>query len=1657
MKPIKKNLLLVLLLSCFFVQPLRAQIITSNAATDFAPGAIGSPSVSAISQMKSFPLPRFKTGHSAMVNIPVLGLRALGDAYEANADNSDSAKISRYLDIQKQICQKWNMTLSFNSDNLSDNPITLAQIQLGNQNPNFKRSVMTFWGHDGYDINSPLITNTPPPPYSTSAEIHTGTHPLYSALSGNCPGAFYVTNNSYSRQQYLSDNYYLRNADGRFLNIYNQNLPYNYNHCNVFKYRNPAAPVGIFAYDGQLQKTRLDRLANLLVPQAGSVNTKFSLIMENGEQLPIFTCGYQNGQQIPNSVADIDPLLSADFNQSCGGNRTGAAWRQYSGERFRLATQAYADVFKGDYEQQGTLFTHYALDGHPQWREAYTETRKISSFIKGKKYATPDFYPNSQNWRGWWGPWHGWEWIAACRQQEIALGDSLFSPFVTAGWSGNEAQNIRPGYWLGLMKTLGVAGADFYYISYFGGLPTQFSDTNPASNPANYIWQLSTPVYAQALSTHFADLVQNGYLLEGDRPNQQNNSAVSYSFKAYNVGSSTINDQVLVVARKHNLLPRYVITATIQPDTYYTSTPTSQLITTVIDGDTLVFEARSQGSTYIYDKSDVQKPVFYQLDAWHEGTHPSYWSKDFRFDAEIYDNIKGNLAIKTEKPANTTKNNFTQFTSYLSGSGSVDYTFEPRQTGKYYVSFLARSKSGLNTPITVTVGGVAKTVYVSGKEWSCYAMAGNNNDTLSFNSMALNETQLLSIVSTNSDFEIDAILVTQNKAQCPTNYSISCNKTFIYTQNGIDGGTGSTSYNASNDSYTLVGSGNDLTGSSDRFFYNSQNFEGDAEFTVKVNSMIYTDGGAKVGIMLRSDLAPDAPSMMVAVTPANLVGFHYRGIRSGGTTGNYTQRQNYNSANMSHWLRLKRTGKHFDAYWSTDNSNWILIDTAYIPDFSTNYLMGLAVSSNLDNPLGQTTANVQNFRIVQCPTQPTACLMPFDFIDAAIGTGFGSTSYDPASRIYTTTASGDALNDNQDAFNYGFVNLRGNTEFTMRVGTLSYTDGQSKVGIMLRSNLQEGSPNVFLGTTPLGQIYFQARNISGSTPGISATTPQASTTTNNWLKIRRVGNYFQAYWSTNNDNWLLIGAISINNFPQNFLAGIATTSNSTNTATASIDNLSIQNCQTTAGCEQPFNFVTQNVGGAAGSTANNSFNGTYSVAGSGSVSGLTDVFQYAFKSNYGDVEMAVKINSLTYTDGSAKAGIMIRAGLAANAANVYLAITPTNTLFFQNRSQQGTNTNEVLRPNIASFSPGNMAHWLKLKRVGDTFKSYWSADNVNWVAIDSATINNFPKNYLLGIAVAANQGNNTTRAIVTNLLIKKCVEAECSQPFGYYVSNIGSGVGTVNTGLANGYILTATSGGNMLNTADDFTFAARNIAQNAEIVAKINSITNSSTEAKVCVAMRTSLLPNAPMVYVGVTPTNQIYFAYRTSNGDTITSFNIQKGNAPSTNMAHWIKLRRINNVFEAYWSADNSTWEGLGSVALNSFAQNYLVGIGITNNNASSCTAVLDNLSINKCLDGNANQPIFGSDVNAGTSYANPFDLSNYPNPFKQTTTISFKIPQKNDVTLCITDIYGKQIALLLKDKLTEGFYEIPYNSASLPSGTYIATLQVGSQVAYKRMVLFK
>jgi Secretion system C-terminal sorting domain len=88
-----------------------------------------------------------------------------------------------------------------------------------------------------------------------------------------------------------------------------------------------------------------------------------------------------------------------------------------------------------------------------------------------------------------------------------------------------------------------------------------------------------------------------------------------------------------------------------------------------------------------------------------------------------------------------------------------------------------------------------------------------------------------------------------------------------------------------------------------------------------------------------------------------------------------------------------------------------------------------------------------------------------------------------------------------------------------------------------------------------------------------------------------------------------------------------------------------------------------------------------------------------------------------------------------------------------------------------------------------------------------------------------------------------------------------------------------------------------------------------------------------------------------------------------------------------------------------------------------------------------------------------------NYPNPFKEKTSIKYCLPSRMDVTITITDSNGKIIEQSSDKAQDPGTYEVEFNATSnrsgerrsLPKGIYFCQVKAGNYSATKKMALLR
>jgi hypothetical protein len=69
---------------------------------------------------------------------------------------------------------------------------------------------------------------------------------------------------------------------------------------------------------------------------------------------------------------------------------------------------------------------------------------------------------------------------------------------------------------------------------------------------------------------------------------------------------------------------------------------------------------------------------------------------------------------------------------------------------------------------------------------------------------------------------------------------------------------------------------------------------------------------------------------------------------------------------------------------------------------------------------------------------------------------------------------------------------------------------------------------------------------------------------------------------------------------------------------------------------------------------------------------------------------------------------------------------------------------------------------------------------------------------------------------------------------------------------------------------------------------------------------------------------------------------------------------------------------------------------------------------------------------------------LQNYPNPFNPTTTIEYVIPKTSYVLIRISDILGRELAVLVDEQKLPGTHRMKWDASRFPNGVYFCTMSV-------------
>jgi len=179
---------------------------------------------------------------------------------------------------------------------------------------------------------------------------------------------------------------------------------------------------------------------------------------------------------------------------------------------------------------------------------------------------------------------------------------------------------------------------------------------------------------------------------------------------------------------------------------------------------------------------------------------------------------------------------------------------------------------------------------------------------------------------------------------------------------------------------------------------------------------------------------------------------------------------------------------------------------------------------------------------------------------------------------------------------------------------------------------------------------------------------------------------------------------------------------------------------------------------------------------------------------------------------------------------------------------------------------------------------------------------------------------------------------ELSLWFRGYPGSTGSFVeGPVGT-----YTMTG-SGADIWGTSDQFHFAFKTLSGAGSIVAKVESIENTSSWAKAGVMIRETLDADSAHAMMVVTPAQGVSFQRRNVTGGTSADDTTGGITAP-----YWVKIERdLSGNFTTYSSINGSAWQMQSTPDNISMSANVYIGLIVVSTNAAlTCEGVLSNVT---------------------------------------------------------------------------------------------------------------
>jgi hypothetical protein len=168
--------------------------------------------------------------------------------------------------------------------------------------------------------------------------------------------------------------------------------------------------------------------------------------------------------------------------------------------------------------------------------------------------------------------------------------------------------------------------------------------------------------------------------------------------------------------------------------------------------------------------------------------------------------------------------------------------------------------------------------------------------------------------------------------------------------------------------------------------------------------------------------------------------------------------------------------------------------------------------------------------------------------DVGSSTPAGSSTVVNEGSDYDVSGGGADISGTSDQFQFLYRQVSNDFDYKVQITSFTASGGinsTAKAGIMARLTLDGTSPDVMMAITPTGGNYRFLFRDGPSHNTTLAGTGLGTVPSPAWVRLRRQGNVFEGYYSSDGANWTLAGAVTLSALTSPVYVGMAVSSHDT--------------------------------------------------------------------------------------------------------------------------------------------------------------------------------------------------------------------------------------------------------------------------------------------------------------------------------------------------------------------------------------------------------------------------------------------------------------------------------------------------------------------------------